>query len=271
MPPLDLRAGRGPWEAAGEKRRENLKAEQDAVAPLGPRPAPKAPIFNEGISFRGPSRATERHDKMEKQISEPIPGDDRSFDLGQILGQNQAFALVAGRCSAAQVATLKRIRDEGLYKARTPHWRDFCTNYLKTSRTEADRNISLYERFGPGYFEIAQFTRISAETYRAIEPSLKDGALHYNGEIIELNPENAQKVAAAVAGLRKSAKAPARQIEMHERLQEIEKQSAALVAKFQEISREERQGENWHQFTAILSRLHAELGRIGLELGLLFF
>ncbi len=204
---------------------------------------------------------------MEKQISEPIPTEDRSFDLGQILGQNQAFAVVAGRCSAAQVAALKRIRDERLYKARTLHWRDFCANYLKTSKAEADRNISLYEQCGPGYFEIAQFARISAATYRAIEPSLQDGVLHYNGEVIELNPENAQKVAAAVAGFRKSAKKPPRQLEMHERLQQIDKQSAALVAEFQEISRKERQGENWLQFTSILSRLHMALKRIGLENG----
>ena len=37
------------------------------------------------------------------------------LDLGVALGQNQAFSLVAGRCSAAQAATLQRLRQEKKY------------------------------------------------------------------------------------------------------------------------------------------------------------
>ena len=45
-------------------------------------------------------------------------------------------------------------------------------------------------------------TRVSPETFRAIAPAIQDGALHYQGEVIALNPENSHRVAAAVAGLR---------------------------------------------------------------------
>ena len=47
-------------------------------------------------------------------------------------------------------------------------------------------------------------TRISPETYRAIAPAVKDGALHVDGEAIELNAENSRKVAAAVSRLRRA-------------------------------------------------------------------
>ncbi len=39
-------------------------------------------------------------------------------------------------------------------------------------------------------------------------------------------------------------------------------------ADLQEISRKERHGENWLQFTGVLSRLYSDLGRIVLENGL---
>ena len=57
---------------------------------------------------------------------------------------------------------------------------------LKISGSEADKIIRLWEEFGASYFELAQLIRISPEGYRAIEPAVKDGALHHEGEAIEL-------------------------------------------------------------------------------------
>jgi hypothetical protein len=138
------------------------------------------------------------------------------------------------------------------------------------SRGEADKIIRLWEEFGAGYFELAQLTRISAETYRAIAPSVKDGALHFHGEPIELNAENSRKVVAAVAELRRAlpAKEPAPQLAMHERIAALDKRCTAILGEFAEISRRERNGENWLQFTSTLSRIHSGLGRIALENGL---
>jgi hypothetical protein len=40
-----------------------------------------------------------------------LPADDAELlDLGSVLGQNLTFGLVAGRCSAAQAASLRRLR-----------------------------------------------------------------------------------------------------------------------------------------------------------------
>jgi hypothetical protein len=207
---------------------------------------------------------------MKEPLSE-VPAESAGLlDLGVVLGQNQAFAIMAGRCSAAQAAGLQRLREQRLYKSCTPHWEEFCTQHLKMSRGEADKIIRLWEEFGAGYFEVAQLTRISAETYRAIAPSVKEGALHFHGEPIELNAENSRKVASAVAELRRTlpAKKPAQQLAMHERIGVLDKRCTAILSEFEEISRRERSGENWLLFTSVLLRVHSGLGRITLENGL---
>jgi hypothetical protein len=201
----------------------------------------------------------------------PLPDDNAaSFDVGVCMGLSQAFGLLAGRCSAAQAENLRRIREEKRYKSCSPHWRDFCSRYLKMSQTQVDQLIRLLDEFGPGYFEMAQLIRISPDTYRAIAPAVRDRALHCNGRTIELDPRNAQEVAAAVAELRRQAppRKPARQVEMHRRLAALDKRCSAIVAEFEEISRKERCGEDWLLFTAVVSRVRAALTRIEIQNGL---
>ena len=202
-----------------------------------------------------------------------LPADvAESLDLGLLLGQNQTFGLVAGRCSAAQAASLRRLRQEEKYKRLTPRWRDFCAQYLRMSGSEADRIIQHLDEFGPGYFDLAQLTRISPAVYRALAPAIQNGALQVNGDAIPLSVENSRQLTAAVAELRntipkksKKAKAPR---PMHERLADLDRRCTAFIAEFQEISGLERYGENWLQFTAILSRVQLAFQRLGLENGL---
>jgi hypothetical protein len=136
-------------------------------------------------------------DKVKEQIN-----------LARLLGRREAFSMVAGRCSAADAQILRQVRDEKLYLALAADWEEFCVTYLHMSRATVNRIISWLNEFGIQYFEIAQLTRISPETYRLIAPSIQDGELHTNGEAIALIPENAEKVAAAVAALRTSAAKP---------------------------------------------------------------
>ena len=142
---------------------------------------------------------------MKKSVIELSHDGAALLDLGVALGQNQAFGLVAGRCSAAQAATLLRLRQEKKYLHCAANWREFCSKYLKISGSEADRIIRLWEEFGATYFELAQLIRISPEGYRAIQPAVKDGALHHDGEAIEFDAENSRKLAAAAAQLRGAA------------------------------------------------------------------
>ena len=112
------------------------------------------------------------------------------------------------RCSAADAAILRDLRDQRQWEGYAADWGEFCAEYLHISKTAANRIIAQLNEFGTQYFEVAQLTRISPETYRLIAPSIQDGALQTNGEAIALIPENAEKVAAAVAALRTSAAKP---------------------------------------------------------------
>jgi hypothetical protein len=81
------------------------------------------------------------------------------------------------------------MREEKAYQECGMTWEEFCPAYLKICWSEAARIIRLWQEFGAGYFEIAQLTRISPETYRAIASSVKDGRLLHNGESIALDSE----------------------------------------------------------------------------------
>jgi hypothetical protein len=120
------------------------------------------------------------------------------YFLGNLVGQAEAYGMVAGRCSAAQAATLRYIRNYRVYKSASNNWKEFCSHYLKMSGAQADYIIRLYDQFGGDYFELAQLTRVSVETYRAMEPHIENHVLHYMGEVIPLHREIAGKLADAV-------------------------------------------------------------------------
>jgi len=128
--------------------------------------------------------------------------------LGRLLGRRDAFNLIAARCSAADAALLRELRDDKLYVGQASGWDEFCTKFLHISKQSANRLIHYLNEFGPGYFEVAQLTRISPTVYRAIAPAVQDHAIQHDGESIALVPENMEKVAAAVAQLRKAAAPP---------------------------------------------------------------
>jgi hypothetical protein len=205
---------------------------------------------------------------MEEQTCELPAGSAAWLDLGGVLGQNHAFGLIAGRCSAAQAAGLHRLREQKLYKRCAPTWEDFCRQFLNVSRAEADKTIRLWQEFGHGYFAVAQWTRISPETYRAIQPSIHDGKLYFNDEAIDLNADNTRKLAAAVAALRSNllpAGKPVRQIEIDRRIAALEKKCNAILS---DIS------GNWYtgrildaitRVSEILTRTQAALEQIAHE------
>jgi hypothetical protein len=219
---------------------------------------------------------------MNEEPEELAAADTALMELGFALGQSHTFGLVAGRCSAAQAEGLRRLREEKLYKRCCEKWDDFCPRYLKISRVEADRTIKLLEEFGPAYFELSQLTRVSPETFRAIAPNIEGGLLHYNGEAIELNPENSRKVAAAVAELRraipKKSSEPAipmqelkdvfHEADLAQRIEKLNKCSTLLVAEFARIGSDEGLGVTRMLFNSALRRVREELERVAIANGL---
>lgn len=208
---------------------------------------------------------------MEKTLPQPPAEAAGWFELGHALGQNHAFAVIAGRCSAAQAAGLHRLREQKTYLGCGMTWEEFCPAYLKICRSEADRIIRLWQEFGPGYFELAQLTRLSPETYRAIASSVKDGHLFHNGESIELNSENSRKVAAAVAEMRRelsAAKDSGPQPEVGERLMALDKLCDSVIREFRRIAREKRNEVDRISLSCVLYRLHDALADLALQHGL---
>ncbi len=193
---------------------------------------------------------------IDLQLTGAAEGD---LEIGMFLGQQRAFGLVAGRCSAAQATCLREIRDKKLYKNRCPDWDRFCTEYLHMARSHVHHIIGLLDEFGPGYFELAQLTRVSPETYRAIRPSIQDGSLHLDGEAIGLIPANTARVAAAVAAMRKAGRPQPPKLTDRERLAQLEQICADVLERFGSLAgaRPLR-----HELAEILVRLQTGLDRI---------
>lgn len=186
-----------------------------------------------------------------------------ALEFGKMMGRRQTFSLVAGKCTAADAECLKKTRDQKLYRGYAKSWEECCTQHIGMSRANAERMIGLLEEFGPAYFELAQLTRVSPETFRALAPSIHDQTLHHNGEAIALIPENAARVASAVATHRKAA--PARTVGT--RLDALDQRCNRLLAEFEELSGAWRDSVDRMMLGAVLARTRSALTRLGLELG----
>ncbi len=137
--------------------------------------------------------------------TEPIATD---FDLGNWLGMRRAFGMMAGRASAADAECLRRIRDDKLYLSKAAKWEGFCEQYLGAGKSQVNRMIHYLEEFGPEFFHLTELTRMSPEAYRAIAAQVKPEGIEFDGEVIALLPQNAQRVSEAVTELRKRAASP---------------------------------------------------------------
>src|SRR5215467_13628610 len=88
------------------------------------------------------------------------------LETGMVLGQNQTFALVAGRCSAAQAESLLRLRESKCYQRLANTWKEFCPRFLQMSSSQVDRIIHCWQEFGPAFFELQKLISISPTVYR---------------------------------------------------------------------------------------------------------
>jgi hypothetical protein len=134
---------------------------------------------------------------MEVEKTEEIMTED-VLDLGAWLGRKQAFTLIAGRCSAATVVCLRKIREGKRYRALGLTWEEFCRQRAGVSRAWADKVIQQLETLGPAYFELSSVTRITPDQFRQIADAVSDEGLSYAGEAIEIIPENAPMLAQAI-------------------------------------------------------------------------
>jgi hypothetical protein len=159
------------------------------------------------------------------------------MELGTWIGRKQAFATIAGGCSAADAECLRQMRDQRTYRELGLKWTEFCKQRLGMSQPAVDKIIQRLEEFGPQYFRLAQATGITADEYRRIAGSVSEQGLSHAGECIPIASEHAPRLIAAVAELRHQAE-PAGgkdQTDDHERA--IGKAEAALATAVKEIGR----------------------------------
>jgi hypothetical protein len=134
-------------------------------------------------------------------VSAPVAADGSLDELNRWLGRREAFGLMAGRCSAADVECMRRMREDRLYLGRSATWAEFCNKYLHMGKSNANRLIGMLEKFGPEYFHIVQITRISPADYRVIAPAVSGKGIKSKGEMIPLTPENSERIGVAVQSL----------------------------------------------------------------------
>src|SRR5690242_1830204 len=117
---------------------------------------------------------------------------EKHRDLGSWTGLQNAFAAVAGSCSAARAQCLKQVRDSSILDDLGLTWEEFCTDYAGLSRRHADHLIQQYEQFGDPYFRLSEIARVSPKTFQQIAghvvPDNGADALEIEGQKLALVP-----------------------------------------------------------------------------------
>ncbi len=101
------------------------------------------------------------------------------FDTGAWVGRQQAFAVIANKCSAARALSLQQMKETRCYKKLGLSWDDFCQQHTGIGHRHADRIIGQYEDFGEAYFRLSGMARISPEGYREIADNVVGNCLEY--------------------------------------------------------------------------------------------
>jgi hypothetical protein len=149
-----------------------------------------------------PKRTEVRVDELvKKEKEEPVAAEPAVFNLGQWMGRHEAFGLMAGRCSAADVEIIRRIRDEKLYESLDCNWDEFCPRHLHSARRSVDREVGYLRKYGPAFFTVRQLTRISVKDYQSIAGHITEQGVKLDGAVIALHSENTGQVADAVEEL----------------------------------------------------------------------
>jgi uncharacterized protein YPO0396 len=124
------------------------------------------------------------------------------MEAGAWVGRQQAFAVIASKCSAAQAAALKEIKESRSYEQLGLSWEEFALQYVGVGRERADALIRQYAEFGEAYFRLSRIARISPATYRQVAPTVENDTVEIDGEKLDLTLPNAVKIRAAIRKMR---------------------------------------------------------------------
>ena len=130
------------------------------------------------------------------------PETSKSLDAAAWAGRQQAFALVAAKCTLAQANCLRQIRESGAYREFGLNWEQFCSRHAGISRSKADQLIKQLKLYGDTYFRLAAIANLSEDTYRKLAPHIQDETIAIAGEHIPILPENAPRIRAVIQAFR---------------------------------------------------------------------
>ena len=124
------------------------------------------------------------------------------LESGAWVGRQQAFALVANKCSAAQAQALKEIKQSRVFEKLGITWTEFCQTYVGLCREKADARIRQFDEFGEAYFRLSEIARISPEAFRELKPKVEGDIVSLCDQDIPLTLANASKIRAVIRKLR---------------------------------------------------------------------
>jgi hypothetical protein len=79
-----------------------------------------------------------------------------SLESDAWVGRQQAFALIASKCSATQAHALKEIKESRAFEQLGLTWEEFCLQHVGLRRERADALIHQFDEFGEDYFRLSQ-------------------------------------------------------------------------------------------------------------------
>ncbi len=124
------------------------------------------------------------------------------LEVGTWIGRHQAFGLIANKCSAADAACLREIRDNKHYRALGLTWEEFCSRHTGIDRRTADRIVERLEQFREAYFNLSQLIPIHPSGFRELASSVSGNTIELDGRKIPITPDHAPQIIEAVRELR---------------------------------------------------------------------
>lgn len=174
------------------------------------------------------------------------------LQIGELSGAVKMAAHIAQYCTYTQAVALKRLKDSGAYRRLGMDWERFCPTVLNRTRPFIDAIIKDLEQHGQKIFELAEAAgcRVPGEVYRYMDFN-EDGKLVIDGEEVEVNKANAEKIRAYVKQLKAEArrekeahqKSAKRLTEAIEERKTLAKESEERIQKLQEALEHERNAQ----------------------------
>jgi len=109
--------------------------------------------------------------------------------------------------STSKAENLKQARESHVAAESGLTWDRFCAHHFGLSRAQADRFILRLETFGPSYFQLAEIAGVTDSAFRrlGLAGHLVDGCFQFDGQSLEIAPQNAPEIRAAIQSLREAA------------------------------------------------------------------